>query len=275
MTDSVLLAFAVTTAAGLATGVGAALGLFAKTTNHRFLALALGFSAGVMLYISFIEIVPKGVGMLEGEQSALQAMLWASGAFIAGLLAMALLYRVLPEWEAETPPASTHPHAAAPGERATASTRPLLGTGILVALAVAIHNFPEGIATFFVTLDDPALGGATAVSIAIHNIPEGIAVSVPLYYALGKRWLAFLGGLASGLAEPIGALLGYWILEPFITDTLLGVLFAVVAGIMVYISIDSLLPAARKYHEGQLAMHGVIAGMAVMAASLILFAAAR
>lgn len=275
MTDSVLLAFAVTTAAGLATGVGAALGLFAKTTNHRFLALALGFSAGVMLYISFIEIVPKGVRMLEGEQSTLQAMLWASGAFIAGLLAMALLYRVLPDWEAETRPASAHPHAAAPGELATASTRPLLGAGIMVALAVAIHNFPEGIATFFVTLDDPALGGATAVSIAIHNIPEGIAVSVPLYYALGKRWLAFLGGLASGLAEPIGALLGYWILEPFITDTLLGVLFAVVAGIMVYISIDSLLPAARKYHEGQLAMYGVIAGMAVMAASLILFAAAR
>lgn len=274
MTDSVLLAFAVTTAAGLATGVGAALGLFAKTTNHRFLAMALGFSAGVMLYISFIEIVPKGVGMLEGEQTALQAMLWASGAFIAGLLAMALLYRVLPDWEAE-PGASGHAHAAAPGSLAPASTRPLLGAGILVALAVAIHNFPEGIATFFVTLEDPALGGATAVSIAIHNIPEGIAVSVPLYYALGKRWLAFLGGLASGLAEPIGALLGYWILAPFITDTLLGVLFAVVAGIMVYISIDSLLPAARKYHEGQLAMYGVIAGMAVMAASLILFAAAR
>jgi len=264
LSDNLTLAFAVTTAAGLATGVGAALGLFAKTTNHRFLALALGFSAGVMLYISFIEIVPKGVAKLATDQSEVQAMVWASGAFIAGLLIMALLYRVLPDWE-EQPP-----QGLAKGAR-----HPLLGAGILVALAVAVHNFPEGIATFFVTLEDPAIGGATAVSIAIHNIPEGIAVSVPLYYALGKRWLAFLGGLVSGLAEPLGALLGYLLLEPFITDTLLGVLFAIVAGIMVYISIDSLLPAAREYHRGQLAMYGVIAGMAVMAASLILFAAAR
>lgn len=263
MTDNLALAFAVTTAAGLATGLGAALGLFAKTTNHRFLALALGFSAGVMLYISFIEIVPKGVAKLSTEQSDVQAMIWASGAFIAGLLMMALLYRLLPNWEQQPT-----------GSIAEPAKHPLLGAGILVALAVAVHNFPEGIATFFVTLEDPALGGATAVSIAIHNIPEGIAVSVPLYYALGKRWLAFLGGLASGLAEPLGALIGYLLLEPFITDTLLGVLFAIVAGIMVYISIDSLLPAAREYHRGQLAMYGVIAGMAVMAASLILFAAA-
>jgi ZIP family zinc transporter len=147
----------------------------------------------------------------------------------------------------------------------------LLRSGVLIAVAVALHNFPEGIATFFITLDDPAVGIATGVSIAIHNIPEGIAVAVPLYYALGKRWLAFLAGLASGLAEPIGALLGYLILRPFISDSLLGWLFAVVAGIMVYIAIDSLLPAARQYNRGQLAVYGMIAGMAVMGISLILF----
>lgn len=274
MTENLALAFAVTTGAGLATGIGAALGLFAKKTNYRFLALALGFSAGVMLYIAFVEIVPKGVALFETSSSELSAMIWAAGAFIAGLLAMALLYRFIPHFEA-LDEADAQPFGNATSASDGNTHRPLLGAGILIALAIAIHNFPEGIATFFITLEDPTLGGATAVSIAIHNIPEGIAVAVPLYFALGKRWLAFLGGLASGLAEPVGALLGYLVLQPFITDTLLGALFAVVAGIMVYISIDSLLPTAREYHRGQLAMYGVIAGMAVMAASLILFAAAR
>lgn len=270
MSNPLLLAFAVTTAAGLATGIGAAMGLFAKTTNHRFLAVALGFSAGVMLFISFVEILPKSIAMFSEERSDVVALTWGSLAFIGGLVMMAVLYRVLPDWELPTSDDPLHQpaHAADSGARAD---RALLRSGVLIAFAVALHNFPEGIATFFITLEDPALGGATAVSIAIHNIPEGIAVAVPLYFALGKRSLAFFGGLASGLAEPIGALLGYLILRPFISDELLGGLFAVVAGIMVYISIDSLLPAARQYDRGQLAIYGVIAGMAVMATSLILF----
>jgi ZIP family zinc transporter len=273
MSQPVLLAFAVTTAAGLATAIGAAMGLFAKTTNHRFLALALGFSAGVMLFISFFEILPKSVDMFGADRSYVESLTWASLAFIGGLVLMAVLYRLLPDWE--LPGMDTPTHQPAHGSPPSAvGDRVLLRSGVLVAFAVALHNFPEGIATFFITLEDPALGIATAISIGIHNIPEGIAVAVPLYYALGKRWLAFLGGLVSGLAEPIGALLGYLILRPFISDSLIGGLFAVVAGIMVYIAIDSLLPAARQYDRGQLAMYGVIAGMAVMAISLILFALA-
>jgi ZIP family zinc transporter len=270
MSQSLLLAFAVTTSAGLATGIGAALGLFAKTTNHRFLAIALGFSAGVMLFISFVEILPKSIAMFDGDHSPVESLTFASLAFIGGLVLMAILYRVLPDWELPSSDDPMH-HPAHAFTPTPAGDRALLRSGVLVAFAVALHNFPEGIATFFITLDDPALGIATAVSIAIHNIPEGIAVAVPLYYALGRRSLAFLGGLASGLAEPVGALLGYLILRPFISDSLLGGLFAVVAGIMVYIAIDSLLPAARQYDRGQLSIYGVIAGMAVMAASLILF----
>lgn len=282
MTENVALAFAVTTGAGLATGVGAAIGLFTKRTNYKFLALALGFSAGVMLYISFVEIIGKSVSMFETSYSHVTSLALGSGAFISGLLIMALLYRFLPHFDT-----TEHEGSFASSEGAGAgdhhdyrlnalgpSHKPLLGASIVVALAIAIHNFPEGIATFFITLQDPTLGGATAMSIAIHNIPEGIAVSVPLYFALGKRWLAFIGGLASGLAEPLGAALGYLVLRPFISDTLLGALFGIVAGIMVYISIESLLPTARDYHRGQLAIYGVIAGMAVMAASLVLFALA-
>jgi ZIP family zinc transporter len=270
MTDSVALAFGVTTAAGLATGIGAALGLFAKTTNHRFLAFALGFSAGVMLFISFVEILPKSIAMFAKDRGDVESLTWASLAFIGGLVFMAIFYRFLPRWGLPESDKPKGPSAQAL-QLDTHRDRTLLRSGILIAIAVSLHNFPEGIATFFLTLNDPDLGISAAVAIAIHNIPEGIAVAVPLYYALGKRSLAFLGGLASGLAEPVGALLGFLILRPFITDSLLGALFAVVAGIMVYISIDSLLPAARQYDRGQLAIYGVIAGMAVMAASLILF----
>ena len=271
MSDPLLLAFAVTTGAGVATGIGAAVGLFAKRTNHLFLALALGFSAGVMIYVSFVEIVPKALEFLAEDRDNGSALAWMSVAFLGGLLFMALLYRVLPNLELPHP----HKPPLATTVATTASEPPvdpvLLRAGLLVALAIALHNFPEGIAVFFLTLEDPSVGIPVGIAIALHNIPEGIAVAVPLYYALGKRGWAFLLGLASGLAEPLGALIGYAILQPFITDTVLGVLFAVVAGIMVFISLDSLLPAARQYGNGQVVIYGVIAGMAVMAASLVFF----
>jgi ZIP family zinc transporter len=271
MSDPLLLAFAVTTGAGLATGIGAAIGLFAKRTNHLFLALALGFSAGVMIYVSFVEILPKALEFLEEDWEGGQALAWMSIAFLGGLLFMALLYRVLPDLDLPDPKQPPIANVAT-----TVDAPPvdpvLLRAGLLVALAITLHNFPEGIAVFFLTLEDPTVGIPVGVAIALHNIPEGIAVAVPLYYALGKRAWAFLLGLASGLAEPLGALIGYAILQPFITDTVLGVLFAVVAGIMVFISLDSLLPAARQYGNGQVVIYGVIAGMAVMAASLVFFA---
>jgi zinc transporter, ZIP family len=272
MSDSVALAFLVTVSAGLATGIGAALGLFAKRTNHLFLALALGFSAGVMIYVSFVEIVPKARDFLAEDLGENSALMWMSVAFLGGALFMALLYRVLPDLELPDP-ASQPLAASVETESDTQAIDPvLLRAGVFVALAIALHNFPEGIAVFFLTLDDPSVGIPVGVAIALHNIPEGIAVAVPLYYALGKRGWAFLLGLLSGLAEPIGAVLGYVVLEPFISPTLLGTLFAIVAGIMVFISLDSLLPAARQYGNGQVVIYGVIAGMAVMAASLVFFA---
>lgn len=147
----------------------------------------------------------------------------------------------------------------------------LLRMGVFSALAIAIHNFPEGLATFVGALKDPALGLSIAVAIAIHNIPEGIAVSVPIYYATGSRRKAFGLSFASGLAEPLGALLGYTILAQFMSDTLFGILFASVAGIMVFISLDELLPTAREYGEHHLSIYGLVAGMAVMAVSLLMF----
>ena len=143
--------------------------------------------------------------------------------------------------------------------------------GLFSALAIAIHNFPEGLATFVGGLQDPALGMSIAVAIAIHNIPEGIAVSVPLYYATGSRQKAFGLSFLSGLSEPVGALVGYFLLFRYFNDFVFGLLFASVAGIMVFISLDELLPTAEKYGEHHVAMYGVVSGMAVMAMSLVLF----
>jgi ZIP family zinc transporter len=143
--------------------------------------------------------------------------------------------------------------------------------GALTALAIAIHNFPEGIATFIAAIKDPNLGIAITVAVAIHNIPEGVSVSIPVYYATGDKKKAFKLSFISGLAEPLGALVGFLILMPFLNDVIFGVVFATVAGIMVYIALDELLPAAREFGQAHLSIYGLIAGMMVMAVSLILF----
>jgi ZIP family zinc transporter len=143
--------------------------------------------------------------------------------------------------------------------------------GLFTALAIAIHNFPEGFATFMSALKDTKLGIAIAVALAIHNIPEGIAVSIPIFYATGSRKKAFVYSFLSGLAEPVGALVGYLILLSFLNDIVFGIVFASVAGIMVFISLDELLPAAREYGQYHLAAYGLVAGMLVMALSLLLF----
>ncbi|MEL0273366.1 MAG: zinc transporter ZupT [Pontimonas sp.] len=272
MESAVLFAFLVTLGAGLATAVGAAVGLFARHTNRQFLALALGFSAGVMIYVSFVEILPKAGDYIAQGVSDMTGAVTTAGAFLAGLAGMAIMYRVIPDLEH---PELTNPSTKLPGEEqpVLVADRMLFTAGLGVALAVTLHNFPEGMATFFLTLDDPQVGLSVALAIAIHNIPEGIAVVVPIYYATRNRSLAFGFGALSGLAEPLGAIIGYAVLQPFITDYVLGVVFAAVAGIMVYISIDSLLPAARQYGNAQLALYGMIAGMAVMAGSLVLFMA--
>ena len=271
--NNVLFAFALTLFAGLSTGIGSAIAFFAKKTNTKFLSISLGFSAGVMIYVSFMEIIPKAQDALYAELGV-NGGSWATvGAFFGGIILMALIDKFVPEGE--------NPHEMykleevkdpdnMPSEEFK-SNESLLRTGKFTALAVAIHNFPEGLATFISALQDPSIAIPIAVAIAIHNIPEGIAVSVPIYYATGDKKKAFKYSFLSGLSEPIGALVGYLILMPFINDVLFGIIFAGVAGIMVFISLDELLPTAEEYGEHHLAIYGLIAGMAVMALSLLLF----
>jgi len=260
-------AFGLTVFAGLSTGIGSALAFFTKKTNTKFLSVSLGFSAGVMIYVSFVEILGKSrdsLSLIYGEKSGAWLTVLA---FFVGVLVIAMIDKLIPSYE--------NPHEIRRIEDIKNSNNgkdpKLVRMGLFTALAIAIHNFPEGLATFTAALTDPNLGIAIAVAVAIHNIPEGIAVSVPIYYATGSRLKAFKLSFLSGLAEPVGALFGYLILMPFFSQAVFGLLFASVAGIMVFISLDQLLPAAEEFGEHHLAIYGVVAGMAVMALSLLMF----
>lgn len=263
---NVLLAFSLTLFAGLATGIGGIIAFFAKRSNTRFLSVALGFSAGVMIYISFVQLLAGAFETLMAALGEKPGAYLTAAAFFGGMLFISLIDKLVPSFD--------HFHKTgdpAKTEQWDINKGKLLRTGLYTALAVAIHNFPEGLATFITALHDPALGVAIAVAIAIHNIPEGIAVSIPVYYATGSRRKAFLYSLLSGIAEPIGALIGFALLSAFLSEMVFGILFAAIAGIMVFIAFDQLLPTARDYGEHHLTIYGLVSGMVVMAVSLLLF----
>ncbi len=265
--EIVLLAFGLTLFAGLATGIGSLLSLFTKRTNTKFLSVALGFSAGVMLYVSFVEIFQKAQSSLIAVAGERNGAWLTAGGFFLGILIIALIDKFIPNTE--------NPHEVHMVEEMDGKDewhkKNLMRMGTFTALAIGIHNFPEGLATFTATLSDPELGVPVAVAIAIHNVPEGIAVAVPIYYATGSKKKAFKLSFLSGFSEPIGALIGYFLLVNFFNDFIFGIIFAAVAGIMVYISLDELLPSAREYGEHHLSIYGLIGGMAVMALSLLMF----
>ncbi|MCX7709048.1 MAG: zinc transporter ZupT [Clostridia bacterium] len=268
--NSILLAFGLTLFAGLSTGIGGLLAFLYRKTNTKILSIVLGFSAGVMIYISFVEIYFEAKKHLVHQLGEVRGSWATAAAFFGGILLIAVIDKLVPSYE--------NPHESHKIEEmdscnipSTQKSKRLLRTGLFTALAITIHNFPEGIASFTSAVTEPSLGIAVAIAIAIHNIPEGIAVSIPVYCATGSRRKALGLSLLSGLSEPVGALIGYLILMPFFNDAVFGVLFAGVAGIMVFISLDELLPTAREYGEHHLSIFGLIAGMAVMAASLILF----
>lgn len=270
MDSPLILAFAVTLGAGLATGIGSTIAFFAKTTNKGFFALSMGFSAGVMIYLSFVEILPKASSYISEYFSEVQAAALAAAALIAGLILMAVIDALVPS--GANPHENTRVELMNESDPAQAEikNKALLRMGLFLALAIAIHNFPEGLATFLLVLDDPQIGIALAIAVAMHNIPEGIAVSVPVYYATKSKLKAFRLSFLSGLAEPAGAIIGYLILAQFLNHLVLGIIFAMVAGVMVFLAIDTLLPTARNSARGHLTVYGLIAGMAVMAASLVL-----
>jgi len=264
--SNVTIAFLLTLFAGLATGIGSALAFFAKKTNTTFLSYSLGFSAGVMIYVSFVEIFQKARELLTINFGEKTGTWYTVAAFFGGIAIIALIDKLIPSFE--------NPHEIRSIEDIdpqSKDSKKLMRMGLFSALAIAIHNFPEGIATFAAGLADPQIAYPIAVAIAIHNIPEGIAVSVPIYYATGNRKKAFIFSFLSGLSEPVGALIGYFILYSIFSQTIMGILFAGIAGIMVFISLDELLPTAEKYGKHHISIYGLVSGMALMALSLLIF----
>lgn len=284
---NVWFALGLTFLAGMSTGIGGIIAFFAKRTNYRFLSISTGFSAGVMIYVSFVEIFFKGVEALSETYGEVLGHWVNAASFFAGIALIALIDNLVPAvgnpHEMPTEQEITPLHKSG-DETADAATIPVEGedpelmrTGLFTALAIGIHNFPEGLVTFLAALHDPALGVAIAIAIALHNIPEGISVSVPIYYATGSRAKALFYATISGLAEPIGAGVAYLALRLFLggdgnafPPQVMGILFAAVAGIMVYISLDELLPTSHQYGQGHDSILGLVGGMAIMALSLLL-----
>jgi ZIP family zinc transporter len=298
--NQVWIAMGLTVFAGMATGIGSTIAFMAKRTNYRFLSVATGFSAGVMLYVSFVEILYEGVASLTEQYGNYWGHWINAASFFGGMLVIGVIDQLIPT--------SENPHetrtedetmllrnssalqpaldaAAAETSAGSAGAIPnrgsrdqkLMRMGLFTALAIGIHNFPEGLVTFLAALQDPSLGVAVAVAIALHNIPEGISVSVPIFYASGNRKKAFTYSFISGLAEPVGAGIAYVALRflgggesGLMSPEVMGILFGGVAGIMVYISLDELLPTSRAYGKGHDSLFGLVAGMLVMALSLLL-----
>jgi ZIP family zinc transporter len=250
------IALLLTVIAGLSTGIGSAIAYFIKKPKIIYLSFSLGLSAGVMIYISFMEMLPSASNTV-GE-------LWGLVAFFIGIAAIGLIDMLVPE------PENPHEFEGLDEPMARRETVQLMRTGLMTALAIGIHNFPEGLATFASALSDVKLGIFIAIAIAIHNIPEGIAVSVPIFYATSNKNKAFFYSFLSGLSEPVGAMVGYLILLPFLTPAVLSATLAFVAGVMIYISLDELLPMAHRYGHGHLVIIGVVLGMLIMAISLLL-----
>lgn len=265
MEENFTIALILTIVAGLSTGIGSLIALLSRHTNKKFLSYALGLSAGVMIYVSFVDIIPKSIASLANEFDEKTAYIYGTLAFFGGMLLIALIDRLVPSVENPHEMRSVESMDLAPNHK-----QRLMRMGLVTAVVIGVHNFPEGIATFMAALEDPNIGFAIAGAIAIHNIPEGIAVAIPVYYATCSRKKAFKWSLLSGLSEPVGAMVGYLILRPFLSPAMFGIIFGAVAGIMVFISLDELLPAAREWGKPHLAIWGMISGMAVMAASIIM-----
>ena len=260
--QTILIAFLLTLFAGLSTGIGSLIAFVAKRTNTNFLSLALGLSAGVMIYVSFMEMLPKSLASLSGIYGEKAGMLYMILGLFGGIALIALIDFLIPE--------SRNPHEMHGVEEMKSNYR-LKQTGIITAVTIAIHNFPEGIATFMSALSSLEVAIPITAAIAIHNIPEGIAVAVPIYHSTGSKKKAFWLFFASGLAEPVGALIAFLFLLPFWNPALDGLILSAVSGIMIFISLDELLPSAEKYGKHHLSIIGLVAGMAVMAVSLFLF----
>lgn len=260
--------FLLSVMAGLATGIGGLISIFVKKNDFKALAFGLGVSAGVMIYISLVELLPESERLMSGLSAPITVKMVSFLLFLAGICLAAIIDFYIPDhiepgWIKSKIKGKENKKSA--GQKRTGIYR----LGFLTAITIAIHNFPEGLATFVAGASDKTLGISIALAIAIHNIPEGIAVSIPIYQATNSKRKAFFFSLLSGLTEPLGALFGFMFLSYFLNDFVFAFTYAIIAGIMVYIAFDELLPASREYgKDGHITIIGIVTGMFIIGMSL-------
>ncbi|WMM24444.1 zinc transporter ZupT [Tissierella sp. MB52-C2] len=263
MNKAAILSLGLTTIVGLSMGVGSLLSFFIKETNKRFLAIALSFSAGIMIYVSFMAMLPESMELIESYFGDRRGHLIALMGFFGGMLITAAVEKLVHKFGGHYHGHGNHHHGP--------NDEHLSKLGIMSAVAIAIHNLPEGLAIFTAGLKDISVAVPIAAAVILHNIPLSIAISVPIYYSTGSKKKAFLYPLFVGLCQPLGAIIGYLILSQFFNDLVFGILFSIVGGIMIFVSLDELLPSSQRYENHHVSVYGAIAGMIVMALSMSIF----
>jgi ZIP family zinc transporter len=271
--NNVIFALTLTIIAGLATSLGGALILFSKIRDKKFLSICLSFSAGAMLYIAFAEILLEAFESMKHQFGGQSGYLIATLAFFAGVIIMAIIDKFIPHDDHDENSLKLLSSKQKKRlEYLSKDDKELKRTGVLSAIAVAMHNLPEGIITFMAVMHDPALGIAIAIAIIIHNIPEGISIAAPIYYSTGSKMKGFFMCAGAGIAEFVGSLIAWLFIYNIFgnIEGVFGIPFAFVAGVMVFVAIHKLLPAAQRYGEHHAVMRWLFYGMAVMAISLVL-----
>lgn len=266
--NDLVFASVITLASGLTMGLGGMSVFLMGKENPKVIAFSIGLSAGAMLMIAFMGIMPSvGDSFVDlfgdDKRASMQPLLM----FVLGLFLMIGIDRMLPS------SVHNHPNAAPelPDVDGETKNGKMLRTGIAIAIAIGVHNIPEGIATFTTLLTDRSLGLMVTIAVVIHNIPIGIAIAMPIFLATGSRRRAFFAALLSGLVSPAAAFLAYIFMMPFLSAVVMSSLLAVVAGVMVYISIDELIPASRRIGHHHLSTYGVVVGMALLASVFMFF----
>ncbi len=276
MTKSYLLALLLSTIAGLSTVVGAFITFFIKENSLKFLSFGLGLSAGVMLFVALVDLYPTSCRMIKEQMGG--NCLWLAVLFLAlGILIAVLIDYFIPDHiqnqmltkQLDENKSNTVNASIKEDKKAPISIGKIKKAGILTAIVIAVHNFPEGLATFFLTTQNVMLGVGIVFAIAIHNIPEGMAISIPVYQATHQKRKAFLYSFMSGMAEPVGGVIGFILIKTLFPNLCIGILFSLVAGIMAYISIDTLLPLSKDYDTGHYSICGTVLGLLIMASTLV------
>ena len=258
--NNYILPLILTLCAGMSTLLGGFVTFFIKRNNLKALSVGLGFSAGVMIYVSLGNLMGEASEMLTAYYSVIPAKALSFAGFFIGIIIAIIIDYFIPD-HIETDFLNN--------QNKCKQRHRIRRAGLITAIAVTLHNFPEGMATFLVSSQDLRLGIPVAIAIAIHNIPEGIAIALPIFHANGKKRLAILYSFVSGISEPIGGLIGVLLLKTIMPEQAVGFMTAAVAGIMVYLSFDTLLPLSREYGENHHVIIGIITGMLIMSLGLI------